>query len=242
MSGGEKREMPGIIGGVGPLASAYFADLLVRKTKADCDQEHIPFVLYNDTLIPDRTGFILGKTKENPLPEMKKALAVLSGAGCTFIAITCNTAHYFYTDLQEYSPVPVVNMIEEAVKTAVKRVPGAKKIGIMATEGTIESGIYEKYIKEAGLGYEVPCEENRRITTDIIYNQIKAGKPADMQAFNTVVNELLNKGCDAVILGCTELSVINSDNMLTEKYPYFTDAMEALAEKCITLCNKEINL
>ena len=240
MSASENGGLLGIIGGVGPLASAYFADLLIRKTQASSDGEHLPFLLYSDSRIPDRTAYILGKSTESPLPEMKHALKVLESAGCTLIALTCNTAHYFYGELCSASSVPVINMPREAVISAVKRAGSVKKIGVMATDGTISSGIYEKIIRSMGYEYAVPDAEGRKKTMEIIYSQVKAGKSADMNAFNSVVNGLLSAGCDSVILGCTELSVINADNRLTEKYPYITDAMECLAEKCIELCGYKV--
>ena len=91
----------GILGGIGPLASVYFADLVVNMTDAEKDQEHLPLFMYNDVYIPDRTDFILGKSDTNPLPFIIEGIHVLEKVGCDYAAMTCNTAHYFYDEIQE---------------------------------------------------------------------------------------------------------------------------------------------
>lgn len=230
----------GILGGVGPLASVRFAEMMINMTKAKTDQEHIPLFMFNDNTIPDRTSYILGKSEIDPVPKMTNGIRKLAGLGCDYIVITCNTAHYFYDKLQASSDVTIVNMIEEAVTAAILKKAGVKKIGILATDGTVESGVYKKVIEEHGLTCVVPSKASQSVVMDIIYNQVKAGKDVDVHAFLKIIDELRHEGCDIIILGCTELSVINSDNNLTLHSGDIVDAMEALAKKCITLCGKEV--
>ena len=95
-----KEKILGVLGGVGPLATIYFADLVVKMTDAKTDQEHIAMVILNHSSIPDRTDYILDKTKPNPLPVMIKDAKLLEDDNCDFIVIPCNTAHYFYDEIQ----------------------------------------------------------------------------------------------------------------------------------------------
>ncbi|MCR5214276.1 MAG: amino acid racemase [Eubacterium sp.] len=230
----------GVLGGLGPLATVYFMDLLVKMTDADKDQDHIPALVMNDAEIPDRTAFILGKSDESPLPKMKENAKLLERCGCDYIVIPCNTAHYFYDEVQSQVKVPIINILDETVKYACKEVPNIKKIGVLATEGTLESGSYKKYIEKYGLEEVVPDKEDADILMDIIYGQVKAGKPVNMVAFNRLITNLARKGSDVVVLGCTELSIINSDYNLTETNRFIIDSMEVLARASIEKCGKRV--
>ncbi|MBQ8254086.1 MAG: amino acid racemase [Clostridia bacterium] len=235
-----KTKTLGVLGGVGPLASVRFAEMMINMTKAETDQEHIPLFMFNDNTIPDRTSYILGKSDIDPAPKLTDGINRLAGLGCDYIVITCNTAHYFYDELQASTSVTIVNMIEEAVNAALAKKPNLKKIGVLATDGTVQSGVYGKVIEKHGFSCAYPSENSQKTIMDIIYRQVKAGKDVDVHGFLKIIDELRHDGCDVIILGCTELSVINSDNNLTLHSGDIVDAMEALAEKCITLCGKEV--
>lgn len=230
----------GILGGVGPLASVRFAETVINMTDSETDQGHIPIFMFNDNTIPDRTSFILGKSDIDPAPKMIAGIDKLVRFGCDYVVITCNTAHYFYDQLQASTDVTIVNMIEEAVNAAIEKKPNLKKIGVLATDGTVESGVYKNVIERCGLTCAIPSRESQKSIMDIIYNQVKAGKDVDVHGFLKIIDELRHDGCDVIILGCTELSVINSDNNLTLHSGDIVDAMEALAQKCITLCGKKV--
>lgn len=235
-----KPKTLGILGGVGPLASIYFQQQIVRYTDAEKDQDHIPAVIYNDTFIPDRTAYILKKSDLDPLPYIEDGFKKLEKAGCDLAVITCNTAHYFFDRFSSDSPMQIVSIIDTAVEYTLKQLPNAKKIGVIATEGTVQSNVYGKVIEKNGLSFSYPDFDDQNAVTDIIYNQVKAGKKGDCEKLMQIANTLMENGCDAVILGCTELSVINEDNELTKKYNYIIDAMQALAKKCVLLCEKKI--
>lgn len=230
----------GILGGVGPLASVYFANMIINMTAASNDQEHIPIFMFNDNVIPDRTAFILGKSDIDPVPRMIEDIKKLSDFGCDYIAVTCNTAHYFYDKLQASTGAKIVNMIEEAVDAALIKHPNAKRIGVLATDGTVQSGVYRNVIERHGIECITPSDKSQKMIMDIIYSQVKAGRDVDLDGFMSVINELRASGCDAIILGCTELSVINMNDKLTQQNDDIIDAMEALAKKCIVLCGKSI--
>lgn len=233
-----KEKVLGVLGGVGPLATIYFADLVIKMTDAKSDQEHIAMVILNHASIPDRTEYILDNRKPNPLPVMIADAQQLERDNCDYIVIPCNTAHYFFDEIQKSVHVPIINILEETVSYAEKTVPNLKCLGILATEGTVKSGAYQAIVKKHGLSCCVPNEEDQKSLMHIIYDQVKAGEKVDICEFLRIVGELKKAGSDAVILGCTELSVIKKDFNLHQAD--IVDSMECLARTSIALCGKNI--
>ena len=231
-------ETLGILGGVGPLASVYFADLLVCGTDADCDQAHIPFYLYNDACIPDRSAYLLGRSPESPLPALVDGVKKLASMGSDLIVVTCNTAHYFYDEMASAVDVPVLNIIETAVDAAEKKAPRLKKFGILATDGTVKGEVYDRVADRRGLQCVAPSEETQEAVMKLIYD-VKVGKDVDPAVILRAAQELEDAGCEAVILGCTELSVVARRYRLPDEDPALVDAMTALAAACVALCGKK---
>ena len=224
----------GILGGLGPMSGVYFCEMLTEHTKADCDREHLNFLLSSRADTPDRTDFILGRSQTSPLPVMIEEVRRLIGAGAELIAIPYNTAHHFYEGISLAASVPVINIIEQTVDFC--RWAGMKRIGVLATEGTVASGAYEEVCRRAGLSYLTCTPEDQAVISRIIYDQIKRGLPPDIEAFTAVSRRLLAQGCDRVILGCTELSLLKKTHSLGESY---LDSLEILAYAAIRLCGKE---
>ena len=233
-----QEKVLGVLGGVGPLATVYFADLVIKMTDAKTDQEHIPMVILNHASIPDRTAYILDRTKPDPLTVMVSDAKKLERDGCDCIVIPCNTAHYFYDAMQQSVRIPILNILEETVAYAEKTVPNLRCIGILATEGTVASGAYQTVIQKHGLDYRLPTTEDQASLMHIIYDQVKAGEKADICEFLRIVGALKKAGCEAVVLGCTELSVIRKDFSLTQ--PELVDSMECLARASIRFCGKRL--
>ena len=233
-----QEKVLGVLGGVGPLATVYFADLVIKMTEAKTDQEHIPMVILNHASIPDRTAYILDNSKPDPLPVMIADAKRLQQDGRSCIVIPCNTAHYFYDAMQESVDIPILNILEETVSYAEKTVPNLRCIGILATEGTVVSGAYQSVIQKHNLDYRLPTKEDQTSLMHIIYDQVKAGEKADICEFLRIVGALKKAGCDAVVLGCTELSIIRKDFALTQ--PDIVDSMECLARASILFCGKKI--
>ncbi|MBQ3490801.1 MAG: aspartate/glutamate racemase family protein [Clostridia bacterium] len=225
----------GILGGLGPAASVYFYQLITEHTEARCDQDHLDIILISKASIPDRTDYILGKSEESPLPAMEAGVKKLAESGAQIIAIPCNTAHYFYDEIEKISPVPVLNIVKETVLLAKEN--GIRKLGIMATEGTLHAGAYQQACASLSMESVLPCESSRKILMNIIYNDIKTAKNPDMNAFLAVAAELYANGAEAIVLGCTELSLIRG----LEAYPQFRfiDSLHVLAFRAIESCEKK---
>lgn len=230
------KQAVGVIGGVGPMATVYYMQRVIEMTKAGCDQEHINMLVFNDCDIPDRTAFITEKSPNNPLPVMVEDAKRLEAAGCEFVVIPCNTAHYFYDELEQAVEIPVVNIVEETIRYAKARVQDLSCVGIMATTGTIVTGTYQKYAERAGLSFAVPDEDEQDLLMQIIYDGVKAGKPVPRADFDRVANHLRAKGAQCLILGCTELSVLKRDLPIND--PDVLDSIDVLASETVRRSGK----
>ncbi len=229
-----KHPVLGILGGIGPMATVYFYEMITAHTKASCDQEHIDIVINSRATTPDRTNFIIGKSKDNPLEIMVADSMRLKEYGVTLLAIPCNTAHYFYDMLTDAIDIPFLNIMEETAKYLASC--GVKKVGVMATEGTVSTKTYNKYLEACGIECVVPDSDAQQLVTEIIYGNIKNGQRADMGKFNAVAKSLFDKGAERIILGCTELSLVKKNEGLDRR---FVDSMEVLARRAIEACGKE---
>lgn len=223
----------GILGGLGPAATVYFYDLLTQHTKVNSDQDHLDIIISSKATTPDRTAYILDNSKANPLPVMLNEAKKLIQAGAEIIALPCNTAHTLYEQLSENISVPLLNMVGDTVKVALAA--GFQKVGILATEGTVFSGVYQNTCKENQLEYALPSLKAQQLVTSMIYDDIKRGKMPSRAQFEDVCTPLFNEGCDALILACTELSLLKREFALDHR---FIDSLEVLAEKSIRACGK----
>lgn len=227
----------GIIGGVGPLATMLLGEVIVKRTKALTDQEHMHFIIDNDTRIPDRTAYILDHAQPNPLPVMIQDAGKLVGVGADIICIPCNTAHYFYDELADNTATPVIHMIRETATKA--KALGAQKVGVLGTKGTLSTGLYQDALQKVGLEPIVPNEQLQDLLMEIIYDYVKAGRSVSQKSWQRLENEMLAQGCDHIILGCTELSVVNRE-LLLDKDSRYIDALVVLADCAITYCGYEV--
>ena len=226
----------GVLGGMGSAASETFYKLTIDMTEAECDQDYMDMIIYSDSGMKDRTRAILEKDYTEVSERILGDIELLEKSGCEAIGITCNTAHFFVDLLGDRIKVRVVHMIRETVNFINSRFPGGK-IAILATDGTIKTGLYENYLKEAGLEPYIPSEEIQKKVMYEIYDCIKAGKPADMEVWNQIDKAIKDQGCCAAILGCTELSVIKDRNSLSA---YYVDPMRILASKLIEISGKKM--
>ena len=221
----------GILGGLGPAASAYFYEMITEHTKAERDQDHIDILLSSRASTPDRTDFIMGRSSDDPLPVMIRDAKYLESCNVSAIVIPCNTAHYFIEEIRKSVSVPMPSIITETV-SHIKRA-GYRKAGILATEGTISAKSYQLECERQGIEWAVPSAENQALLMKVIYGSVKRGADADINEFYTVCDELFRAECDTLILGCTELSLVNRK---IGRDPRFTDSLEVLAYTAIKLC------
>ncbi|MGI6755136.1 MAG: aspartate/glutamate racemase family protein [Atopobiaceae bacterium] len=226
-----QKPVLGILGGVGPLATAYFMKAIIQKTPAKRDQDNIPMIVFNDPQIPDRTAYILDQTQPNPQPEMVKVAHRLEEAGADYLAIACNTAHYFYDAIVDAVNIPVLNIMSETAGHIAKQVGAGGHVGLMATDGTIESGVFQNYFQKAQLKTIIPSKDDRAALMSLIYDCVKANKPYDLEQFLGIAERLHQAGADAVVVGCTELSVIYQD--LAARPSYLYDSLDILADRCV---------
>lgn len=198
----EKKTI-GIIGGMGPLATADLFRKIILNTKAGCDQEHIKVLIDNNTDIPDRTACIINNGLD-PVPQLTKSALSLWAMGAQLLVMPCNTAHFFYPRIQKAVEIPVLHMIDITANTLAQK--GIKKAGLLATDGTLESGIYQNSFQNTNMELLVPNKADQAAIMDMIYHGVKAGK-ADYDATRAkeTMADLLDKGAEILILGCTEL-------------------------------------
>ncbi len=225
----------GVIGGLGPMATAQFMEMVIEMTDVSCDQEHLEMIIYNCPRIPDRTSYILGQSEDNPAVPMTEIGRTLAVQGVSCIAIPCITAHYFYDELSEKIGVPIINTLEETGRELAGY--GARRAGIMATDGTVKSGLFQE--KFAGMGIEsvLPDDRHQKYIMDVIYRNIKPGRPADMELFQAAADHLRGRGAEILVLGCTELSVVSRQERLGAGY---LDAMEVLAKRAVLACGGKL--
>ncbi|MBP3919766.1 MAG: aspartate/glutamate racemase family protein [Clostridia bacterium] len=231
----KKSPVLGILGGLGPMASAYFYELLIAHTEAACDQDHIDIILNSHATTPDRTAFIIGQSDDNPLTVMVDDICRMKAYGADLIAIPCNTAHYFYDKLIASTDLPILNIMEETA--ACLAAHGIQRAGILATDGTVITGTYDRYLNAHKIDCIRPDKEDQSKIMHIIYEEIKHGRQPDMEMFFCVSGHLRTAGAQAIILGCTELSLIKKQYGATLPR-YFIDSMDVLAYATIRACGK----
>lgn len=220
----------GVLGGMGSEATSYFFEELVSHTEASKDQEHLDTFILNHASLPDRTEAILSGNMKQLTEELIQDVQLLEKIGVDHIAIPCNTSHYFYEDMQAATAVPIIHMIKESVLAAKAAQKNVRKIGVMATTGTIQSKVYHKECEKLGLEVVVPSEAGQNDVMSLIYEEIKQGRPGDYSKFQRVYDELVEAGSDMIILACTELSVFKKKNKV---YDNCLDALDVLVRKSI---------
>ena len=219
----------GVLGGMGPLATVDFLHKLVSLTPADGDQDHVPTVIWNVPQIPSRPDALAGKGP-SPLPAMISGIDRLNAAGATRIVIPCNTAHTWYDDLQAASSAPIIHIADATVSALP---PGLGSVGLIATRGTLQSGLYQSRLDRRGIAPVIPTEDE--IDTLFIPGCV-AVKSNDLKhagaVLETAVRRLLDRGAERVILACTEVPVA-LEHKRSKHLDVCIDPAIALAQACI---------
>ena len=223
----------GVLGGMGPRPPTPFASISSTARRPAPTRSNISMLIFSDNEVPDRTAGDLVR-EENPVVYDRTCCMAPScwSRGCTAIAVPCNTAHYFLDKVQEQISIPILHMVREACQSLMGR--GRHYPGVLGTDGTIQTGIYQKELIALGMEPRVPSPEAQKKVMSLIYDDIKAGKAGDPEKFAVVHQDLEEQGCDCAILACTELSVFSSQHHLS---PFYLDAMAVLAERSIQACH-----
>ena len=221
----------GVLGGMGPQATQVFYQFVLDRTDAARDQDHLPALILSDTGIPDRTAAILSGDTERLYRRLLKDARLLEGCGCTALAIPCNTSHYFADRLQGEIGVPIIHMLRETAKALAAQ--GRKRPGILGTDGTIQTGLYQRECAAVGMEAAAPDPDTQKLVMSIIYDEIKQGETGSRDKFAKIHRAIRRAGCDCAILACTELSVFSTYHALP---PFYVDAMMVLAEQAVERC------
>lgn len=212
------------------MATVYFMERIIAMTQVQDDSGHIPMFVYNNPQVPDRTAYILDSGMESPYPALLKTGQIVK-EHCDCIALPCVTAHIFHDRLQNELGIPVFNMIEET--TAYLKRTGITKAGLLATDGTIAGGIFQKSMDKEHLKLLTPEKQEQEQIMRLIYDGVKADGKLDMNVFYEISEHLKNQGAETIVLGCTELSVLKGRYGLGETY---LDSLEVTAAAVIKGC------
>ncbi len=221
----------GILGGMGPLATADLFRKIVLMTPASCDNDHIRVIIDSNPQIPDRTRAIL-EGGEDPVPQMLSALENLEKCNVSCIIMPCNTAHYFIDRLREHAHTPFINMLEVTAKRCAALFPG-KTAGVWGTTGTLKTGLYTRALEQAGVKSVLPDEKGQQVLMDLIY-RVKGGETLkDRAPLAELMADMHAAGADYFILGCTELPIV-----VEQLNPPgdFVDPTAELARAAIAFC------
>ena len=221
----------GVLGGMGPLASAQFMLRLTLLTPAERDQDHIPAILWSDPRVPDRTAAKYAGG-EDPLPALLRGIHGLEAAGCSAIVIPCNTAHGWYDQMRAATKLPIPHIIDTVADDLRRQDVTGGRIGLMGTMGTLRMRLYQQRLD--ALGYECITPDDTqmdRLVSPAIA-MVKANRVAD--AYDPtlkVARDLMRRGAQAVVLGCTELPVAALAGPPAD-FP-MADSIDALARAAI---------
>jgi aspartate racemase len=207
----------GVLGGMGPEASLYFYNLIIKKTSIQTDQDHIQVIINSLPQVPPRTDAIL-KTGPSPIPMLVEGIQALNRAGVDFIVIPCITAHYFIPEVKQQVDFKFLSLLEESLAWTQRNIPALKYAGLIASTGTLTSKIFHTIYGRAGIDIISPTPElQEKMTTAVFGRQgIKAGYTSDenKKAILEITNTLIQRGAEAIIAGCTEVPLVLKDEDL----------------------------
>lgn len=196
------------MGGMGPDATVDFMAKVIALTNSGRDQDHIHMLVDHDPTVPNRQTALRSED-----PDVARRLAAmarrLQDAGADFLVMVCNTAHAFADAIEEATSIPFISIIDESVREIEILCPSAQRVGLMATDGCIETGIYQRAVEESGRQAVVPDGDELNQLMDLIH-AVKAGdKSAGITtAMESVASRLVSKGADVLIAGCTEIPIV----------------------------------
>jgi aspartate racemase len=226
------REVLGVLGGMGPLATVDFLRKLIEETPAARDEDHIPTVVYSVPQIPMRPSAILDGG-ESPLPAMLEGIRTLKQAGAVAIAIPCNTAHYWYDDMLRAGGLPIVHIADAALAELAPRCPRGATAGLIGTRGTLAAGFFQQRLAAQGYRCIVNSEADQEQLVLTAINHVKRNElDAASALLETAVTKLAHEGATRVVLACTEIPVV-LDRLSPQTASLCVDATRALAKASV---------
>lgn len=206
----------GVVGGVGPLATVDFMEKVIKLTEARRDQDHVKMIVEQNPQIPDRTDYLVAGGTD-PTIALLATCKKLEAAEADLIAIPCNTAHAFVDRIQRHLRIPIIHMLDETMAQVAHRHPG-QLVGLLATSGTVQSGVYAAAAAKAGVHILIPDAGHQTLVMEAIYGAagVKAGF-TDGQCREDLlktIEHLAKRGAGVVILGCTELPLVFPDTKI----------------------------
>ncbi|MDT2756886.1 amino acid racemase [Enterococcus asini] len=198
-----------IMGGMGTMATESFVRILNQRTITHKDQDYLNYVLFNHATVPDRTQAILEpETAADPLPYLLDDIAKQNLLEPNFIVLTCNTAHYFYDQLQKATEIPILHMPREAAKALSSQQHGGK-VAFLGTEGSVKAGVYTKELTNVGFEVVNPPAALQNKVNQLIYGDIKERDFLNVPLYHEILADAIEgQECESVVLGCTELSLM----------------------------------
>jgi len=233
------QKTAGVLGGMGPEATVDFMSKVIALTDASCDQDHVRMLVDHNPHVPNRQEAIL-HGGEDPGPVLADMAADLEASGADFLVIPCNTAYVFEDAILAATHIPLISIIGVSIAAAQEAAPGAERIGVLATDGCLQSGVYQSGLEAAGLTAELPTAEELQQLMSLI-KAIKAGKhtEATSHAMAGLAEALASRGAGAIIAGCTEIPLVLDEDDVSVPLISSTDA---LAEITVKLATGEIPL
>lgn len=229
----------GVIGGMGPEATVDFMSKVIALTPASCDQDHVRMIVDNNPKTPDRQAAIKGDDTavRAALVAMAKQLQV---AGANFIVMPCNTAHAFVDDAIRAIDIPFVHIVEETVREIEHEYPLARQVGILATDGCLVAGVYQKALRAAGKTPVFPGADDQHECMQLI-GLIKAGDTSEdvRKRMAGLAARLIEAGADVVIAGCTEIPLVLNDSDI--KVPLISST-DVLAKRTVAIATGVVEL
>lgn len=230
----------GVVGGVGPAATVDFLDKVVRNTPARRDQDHLRLLVEQNPQIPDRTEHLVGDGMD-PTLALYATCKKLQAGEADLIAIPCNTAHAFVEAIQSQLDIPIMNMLTVTVKHIREMFPTLQKVGLLATSGTVASGVYRRAFEDHDLQEVVPSPQLQARVMNAIYGPqgVKAGFASEQSVadLDAAIDELAAQGVEVIVLGCTELPLLLSEpERLTARgnRVALVDPTDILAKRCVS--------